>query len=145
MLNEENIVIGGLYRVIKSPPGFGDNCALVGQMGKAKWNNYRGVCLVFSDHSGYVIDYDCLEPADAKQPKPKKPFRDVPTIETVVCSQFRYRLAKMPDIFPPATSLLGRVGSMCEILWADGSIGQIGFQDGDCSIVSLKCLEDIGG
>lgn len=151
MLNEHDIIIGELYRVIKGAsnldalgPG-----ALIGQIGKAKWANYRGVCLkfVFPDRStDYVINYDCLEAVDAQktQSNLKRPFRDVPTIRNVIRREYRYRFAKISD--PPDPIFLGRIGQICKVSWINGAGRcQITFLDGDPGMCHLKNLEDVGG
>lgn len=61
-INEDSVVVGNLYRVTKRPDKFGEDAKrLVGMVGKAKWANYRGICLQFSNKSGYVFDFDEVE------------------------------------------------------------------------------------
>ena len=72
-LDEDDIIKGELYIVHKAPEKYGEGKKLLGKVGKAKWINYRGVCLKFPDNSAYVIPYDCLArytPPAAPNPVP---------------------------------------------------------------------------
>ena len=142
MITEDTVKIGGKYRAIKQPRGFGEVAFLIGKIGAAKWSNYRGICLKFPDNSGYVIPFDCLESVEETK---KNTFRAIPTANTAIYGQYRYRFAQMPegDI---SIKLLGRLGQFCEILWTDRGSGScaVTFENGDTATISLTRLEDIG-
>jgi hypothetical protein len=139
MINENTIRIGRRYKVIKNceRSGIPD---LTGTVGICKWANYRGACLVFPDNMIYVILYDCLTEVDEK---PKIAFRSIPTFETAVSHQFRYRLSKLPN---DGIDLIGKVGKICKIGIVSRmvNISQAEFENGEKLLVPLECLEDVG-
>jgi hypothetical protein len=145
MLNENTIQGGKKYKVIGHSLAFLNRaddglCPAVGSIGICKWVNYRGACLKFPDGLGYVVPFDCLGEVDDK---PRLAFRSVPTLDTIVCNQFRYRVAKLPN---EGIQLLGKIGKLCKIVWASGvmKIAEIEFEDGEKIAVYLEMLEDVG-
>jgi len=93
MINHETIQIGRKYKVIQQPHIFTTN--LVGLIGICKWASIiNGACLKFPDGNQYVIPFDCLS-FDINSASTI--FRSIPTIETAICGQYRYRLSKLPD------------------------------------------------
>ena len=140
MINERTIQIGQKYRVIKHLPlGFGPADIIEGSIGICKWGNYRGACLKFTNY-GYVIPYDCLGEVDEKL---KTIFRSVPTFNTAVINQFRYRLSKLPN---EGIQLVGKIGNLCKIRWINRMPGhaEVQFENGECYVVSLELLQDVG-
>lgn len=140
MITEDTVVIGETYTVFGSSANLG---LLVGRAGIAKWANYRGVCLKFSDGSAYVVPFDCLVVGNQIQPK-KSLFRTHPTATNCQIGLYKYRLSKMPDNNDVST--LGRVGTNCKLSWVSGTTNTaaIVFENCGCSaVVPLDCLEDL--
>lgn len=155
MINEYTINIGDKYIITGGP-----HCNLIGQIGIAKWTNYRGVCLKFPNGDGYIIPFDCLKELESKM---VKQFREIPTAENVITGQFRYRLAKIPETYLSIPiALLGQIGKTCRIEWSTSGADDLCYivfqNDGesdetyinpkclsDGAYVNLNCLEDTGG
>lgn len=145
-VNEDDVNIGDLYRVIKRPEKMGEDAdQLIGKIGKVKWSNYRGVCLKFSDNSGYTIDFDSVEKYTPIQ-------LDNPTITPMKLNAGnmvhgrKYRMAKLPVGWNMCfNQLLGKLGT---VMWASdpskGAMMKFTLDDNTklSKVIPFDCMED---
>lgn len=141
-ITEDNVQIGDVYRVIKKVEKFGTDAEdLVGKIGKAKWANYRGVCIKFPNSSGYVIPFDCLEIYHPQEPpNPVKVPKSLNANNIVI--HRKYKVATLNQDYTGDAAILGKLG---EVLWAsDTSKGaMLKFDSGYEKWVPFSCLEDL--
>ena len=145
IINENTVVYGEYFRVIKKPEKFGHDAEkLVGKVGKAKWANYHGICLKFDDTSGYVIEFDAVErytPVVSVNPVKET------TLNASTCVIHRkYKLIKYPDSWKGEDKDL--VGQTGKVLWASCTAGgaQMSFQTEKSMVkrvVPFDCLEEL--
>ena len=145
IINENTIVTGEYFRVIKKPEKFGREAEkLVGKVGRAKWANYHGVCLKFSDDSGYVIEFDALErytPVVSVNP-----VKETKLSASTCIIHRKYKLTKYPDSWKGEDKdLVGQIG---KVLWASCTAGgaMVLFQAEKSiakKVVPFECLEEL--
>lgn len=145
IINENTIVTGEYFRVIKKPEKFGKEAEkLVGKVGRAKWANYHGVCLKFSDASGYVIEFDAIErytPVVSVNP-----VKEIKLSASTCIIHRKYKLIKYPDSWKGEDKdLVGQIG---KVLWASCTAGgaMVLFQAEKSvakKVVPFECLEEL--
>jgi hypothetical protein len=141
-ITEDNVQIGDTYRVIKKVDKFGTDAEdLIGKVGKAKWANYRGVCIKFPNTSGYVIPFNCLEKYYVQEPPNPVKVPQTLNANNVVIHR-KYKIARLNQDYTGDPSILGKLGTM---IWAsDISKGaMIKFDTGYEKFVPFSCLEDL--
>lgn len=142
-LDEKDIVQGGLYQVIKAPEKFGEGKQLIGRVGKAKWPNYRGVCIKFADASSYVIPYDCL----AKYVPPES-ANPVPVVKKLNASTIvfgrKYKVKSVPGAWPDDVKR-ATLNQFAEVKFATdiGRGAMMIFPNKMEKLVPFDCLEDL--
>ena len=141
-VTEDNVQIGEDYRVIKKVEKFGtDADDLIGRVGKAKWVNYRGICITFPNRSGYVIPFECLEKVHPQQPPNPVNVPQVINANTVVIHR-KYKVAKLSEDYTGDPSILNKMGKV--IFASDISRGaMLLFDNGYQKFVPFSCLEDL--
>lgn len=143
-ITEDNVQHGEMFRIIRRPSNFGEDAEnLVGKIGKAKWANYRGVCLMLEDSSGYVIAYDCLErfielPKD--RPNPVKVPEKFNASNVVIGR--KYKFIKIPSGWGGDRDLLNEMGL---VVWAsDVSKGvRMVFKKKKEYTIPFDCIADL--
>jgi len=141
-ITEDSVQIGDIFRVIKSVNKYGvDAKKLVGKIGKAIWANYRGVCMKFSDKSGYVIPFDCLEKYYPQQPPNPVNVPKSLNANNIVIHR-KYKVYILPQDFDGDMKILGQLG---KVMWAsDVSRGvMLHFDDGYEKLVPFSCIQDL--
>lgn len=143
VLDEDDIVQGELYRIIKAPEKFGEGHKLLGLVGRAKWPNYRGVCIKFPDDSSYVIPYDCLE---RYTPPPKPNPVTVPkrlSADNIVIGR-RYKIKSVPGDWKEAEKRYA-IGQFAEVLAATDIQKQarVKFDNKLIKMIPFDCIEDL--
>lgn len=141
MMTEQSCVEGQYYVLTNLPQTFEGGNLVIGMKGKCRWKNYRGVCMSFPGGYSYVIPYDCLTPENSTQRK----FRETPTAANCLTNLFRYRVANFDKMNLIPLSLVGRIGTLCQVcrVSVTGRC-EVYFDDGDHATLSLNNLEDIG-
>jgi hypothetical protein len=145
-LDDENVLPGQLFRVIKRPDCCGtEGDALVGKIGKVKWVNYRAACLKFSDGSGYNVNYGAIE-------RYEPIVLDNPTVvpkklsSSNIVLERKYKVAKLPPNWSGYAHLLGKMG---KVRWASdlskGAMMVFDLPDSPTfsKLVPFDCLEDL--
>lgn len=143
-INQDNVEFGEKFRIVKLPSNFGDAAqSLVGKIGKAKYANYRGVCLKLDDDSGYVIEFDALERIDENPtiPNPVKIPPQKISASTIVFGR-KYKFIKNPT--PGWVGNRSLVGEMGVAVWASDVAKQMGlrFKNGENLTIPFDCIAD---
>lgn len=141
-LDEKDIITGGLYFIKKAPEKFGKGNQLIGKVGKAKWTNYRGVCLKFVDGSSYVIPCDCI--ARHVAPVTPNPIPVAVLSASSIIIGRKYKVKSVPGDWKENEKRYG-IGQFAEAIAATDITKQarIKFDNKLEKMIPFDCLEEL--